>query len=83
MYSWQHCGTGTLSYRQPRYLVIMDHWNGQQRAFATKMSIKLFCWISSIFVGFFQKLPFFLCHSVEYVIFYVMLTVHLVVILGK
>ena len=37
MYSWQHCGTGTLSYRQPRDLVIMDQWNGQQRAFAIKM----------------------------------------------
>jgi hypothetical protein len=37
MYSWQHCGTGTLSYRQPRHLVIIDQWNGQQRAFAIKM----------------------------------------------
>ena len=37
MYSWQHCGTGTLSYRQPRNLVIMDQWKGQQRAFAIKM----------------------------------------------
>ena len=37
MYSWQHCGTGTLSYRQPRHLVIMDQWNGQQHAFAIKM----------------------------------------------
>jgi hypothetical protein len=24
MYSWQHCGTGTLSYKQPRHSVIMD-----------------------------------------------------------
>ena len=37
MYSWQHCGTGTLRYRQPRLLIIMDQWNGQQRAFAIKM----------------------------------------------
>jgi hypothetical protein len=37
MYSWQHCGIGTFSYRQPRYLVIMDQWNGQQRAVAIKM----------------------------------------------
>ena len=37
MYSWQHCGTATLSYRQPRHLVIMDQWKGQQRAFAIKM----------------------------------------------
>jgi hypothetical protein len=37
MYSWQHCGTGTLSYRQPRHLVTMDQWNGQQRAVAIKM----------------------------------------------
>jgi len=40
MYSWQHCGTGTLSYDQPRHLVIMDQWNGQQRAFAIKMFYK-------------------------------------------
>ena len=37
MYSWQHSGTGTLSYREPRHLVIMDQWKGQQRAFAIKM----------------------------------------------
>jgi hypothetical protein len=37
MYSWQHCGTGTLSFRQPRRLVTMDQWNGQQRAVAMKM----------------------------------------------
>jgi len=37
MYSWQHCRTGTLSYRQPRHLIIMDQWNGKQRAFAIKM----------------------------------------------
>jgi hypothetical protein len=29
MYSWQHCGTGTLSYRQPRHSVIMDQCNGK------------------------------------------------------
>ena len=40
MYSWQHCGTGTLSYRQPRHSVIMDQWNGQQRAFGIKMFYK-------------------------------------------
>jgi hypothetical protein len=54
MYSWQHCGTGTLSYRQPRHLVTMDQWNGQQRA----VTIKL-CWISSIFVGPFKSSRFF------------------------
>ena len=40
MYSWQHCGTGTLSYRQPRHLVIVDQWNSQQRAFNIKMFYK-------------------------------------------
>ena len=40
MYSWQHCGTGTSSYRQPCHSVIMDQWNGQQRAFAIKMFYK-------------------------------------------
>ena len=40
MYSWLHCGRGTLSYRQPRHSVIMDQWNGQQRAFIIKMFYK-------------------------------------------
>ena len=40
MYSWQHCGTGTFCYRQPRHLVIMDQWNGQQLAFAIKTFYK-------------------------------------------
>ena len=40
MYSWQHCGTRTLRYRQPRHSVIMDQWNGQQCAFAIKMFYK-------------------------------------------
>jgi len=40
MYIWQHCGTGTLSYGQPRHSVIMDQRNGQQRAFAIKMFYK-------------------------------------------
>jgi len=39
MCSWQHCGTGTLSYR-PRHSVIMDQWNGQQCAFTIKMFYK-------------------------------------------
>jgi len=51
MYSWQHCGTGTFSYRQPRHLVIMDQWNGQQRAFAIKMFYS--------FVGFSKSSRFF------------------------
>ena len=50
MYRWQHCGTGTLSYRQPRHLVKMGKWNGQQRAFAIKVFL--------VFLGF-QKFPFF------------------------
>ena len=40
MYSWQHWGTGTLSYRQLCHPVIMEKWNGQQRAFAIKMFYK-------------------------------------------
>jgi hypothetical protein len=40
MYSWQHCGTGTLSYRQPRHSVIMDQCKGQQHAFDIKMFYK-------------------------------------------
>jgi len=37
MYSWQHCGTGTLSYKQPCHPVIMEQWNGQQCTFVIKM----------------------------------------------
>ena len=34
------------------------------------LSINFFSWISSIFVGVFQKFPFFLCHSVYGVRYY-------------
>jgi hypothetical protein len=54
MYSWQHYGTGTLNYRQPRHLVIMDQRNGQQRAVTIKMFYKF---------GFLQCSRF-LCHLV-------------------
>ena len=40
MYSWEHCGTGTLSYRQTCHPVIMEQWNGQQHALAIKMFYK-------------------------------------------
>ena len=40
MYSWQHCGTGTSSYRQPCRPVITEQWNGQQRASTIKMFYK-------------------------------------------
>jgi hypothetical protein len=52
MYSWQHCGTGTLNYRQPRHLVIMDQWNGRHKNV-------LHVLISSVFVGFFKSSVFF------------------------
>ena len=52
MYSWQHCGTGTLIYRQLRHLVITDQLNGQQRAFAIRMF--------QFLLGF-SKVPVFLC----------------------
>ena len=39
-YSWQHCGTGTLSYRQSCHPVIIEQRNGQQRTFAIKMFYK-------------------------------------------
>jgi hypothetical protein len=51
MYSWQHCGTGTLSYRQPHHLVIMDQWNGEQRAVAIKMFYIFRFFKSSLFFG--------------------------------
>jgi hypothetical protein len=59
MYTWQHCGTGTLSYRQPRHLVIMDHSLKRQVVMVQFLSINFFCWISSIFVGFFKSSRFF------------------------
>ena len=40
MYSWQHCGTGTLSYRQHFHPVIIEQLNGQESAFAIKMFYK-------------------------------------------
>jgi hypothetical protein len=51
IYSWQHCWTGTLSYRQPRHLVIMDQWNGQQRAVAIKKFYMFGFFKSSHFLG--------------------------------
>jgi hypothetical protein len=64
MYSWQQCGTETLSYRQPRHLVIMDQWNGQQRAVAIKM-FYMFGFLQ--FLLGFSKVPVFLCHLANYV----------------
>jgi hypothetical protein len=58
MYSWQHCGSGTLSYRQPRHLVVMDQWNGQQRAVAIKM-FYMFGFLQ--FLLGFSKVPIFFC----------------------
>jgi hypothetical protein len=40
MYSWQHCGTGILYYRQLCHALIMDPRNLQQCAFAMKMFYK-------------------------------------------
>jgi hypothetical protein len=51
MYSWQHCGIGTLSYRQSRHLVSMDQWNGQQRGVAIKMLYMFGFFKSSRFFG--------------------------------
>jgi hypothetical protein len=65
MYSWQHCGTGTLSYGQPRHLVIMDQWNGQQRSVTIKMFYMFGFFKSSHFLG----QPVFNMSSVIQVIF--------------
>jgi hypothetical protein len=56
MYSWQNCGTGTLSYRQPRHLVIMDQWNSQQRD-VTKKFFYVFGFLQ--FLLGFSKVPIF------------------------
>ena len=55
MYSWQHCGTGTLSYRQPRHFSNHGSDLKRQVIMVQFLSINLFCWISSIFVGFFKS----------------------------
>jgi hypothetical protein len=34
MYSWQNYGRGTVSCKQSRHSVIIEEWNGRQRAFA-------------------------------------------------
>jgi hypothetical protein len=62
MYSWQHCGTGSLSYRQPLHLVIMGQWNGQQRA----VSITMFSTFGFLqFLLGFSQIPFFVYHLVQ------------------
>jgi hypothetical protein len=60
MYSWQHCGIGTLSYRQPRHLVIMDQWNGEQRA----VTIKMF-----YMFGFFKSSFFWVTLYMQFVLY--------------
>ena len=64
MYSWQHCGTGTLSYRQPRHFSNHGSDLKRQVIMVQFLSINFFCWISSIFVGLFKSSRFFLCHPV-------------------
>jgi hypothetical protein len=61
MYSWQYCGTGTLSYRQPRHLVTMDQRTGQQHAVAMKL---FYMFVFLQFLLGFSKVPIFLCHLV-------------------
>jgi len=63
MYSWQHCGTGTLSYRQPHHFSNHGSDLKRQVIMVQFLSIIFFCWIYSIFGGFFKS-PRFLCHPV-------------------
>jgi hypothetical protein len=68
MYSWQHCGTGTLSYRLSlKRQVVMVQF----------LSIKFFCWISSIFVGFFKSSRFFVSPCTSFQIIFVEITFYL------
>jgi hypothetical protein len=48
---------------QPRHLVIMDQWNGQQRAFTIKMFYML--GFLQFLLGFSRVSVFFLCHLVQ------------------
>ena len=63
MYCWQHCKTGTLSYRQPRHFSNQGADLKRQVIMVQFRSIKFF-WISSIFFFSFSKVPVFLCHPV-------------------
>jgi len=54
MYGRQHCGTGTLSYRQPFGLLSL-----KRQVIMVQFLSNFFCWISSIFVGFFKSSHFF------------------------
>jgi len=66
MHSWQHCRTGTLSYRQPRHFSNHGSDLKRQVIMVQFLSIIFFCWISSIFVGFFKSCRFFFCVTVQY-----------------
>jgi len=68
MYSWQHCGTGTLSYRQPRHF--NDHGSDLKRQVVMVQFLSInyflldffnFCWVL-------QKFPFFVspCTSLQF-----------------
>jgi len=62
MYSWQHCGTGTLSYRQPRHF--SNHGSDLKRqVIMVQFFVNNFFFISSIFVGVFKSSRL-LCHPV-------------------
>ena len=62
MYSWQHCRTGNLSYRQPRHF--SNHGSDLKRQVIMVQFLSIiFFIISSIFVGFFKSSRF-LCHPV-------------------
>jgi len=62
MYSWQHCGTGTLSYRHLR------HFSNHGSDLIRQVTMVQFLSIIFFFVGFlqlllgFSKVSFFLCH---------------------
>ena len=59
MYSWQHCGTGTLSYRQPRHFI--NHGSDLKRQVIMVQFLSIF-FFSLVFFNFcwvFQKVSFF------------------------
>ena len=59
MYSWQHCGTGTLSYRKPRHFSNHGSDLRRQVILVQFLSILFLGGISSTFVGFFKSSGFF------------------------
>jgi len=78
-YSWPHCGTGTLSYRQPGHFSNHGSDLKRQIIMVQFLSIIFCCWISSIFVEFFKSSRFFVSHCTSLTKLYFMVYIYIYV----